>query len=130
MRPAAAASAGRWSSCLPCPRGAWVFGLAQDLLARPITPGAKTALFQILAKQPGIKLVGKVTDQLGRPGMAVAMPGQDGTHRLIIAPKTAQYLGDEFWATTSRSTPDRSTLLPVDGLDRPAGRTALNPDGV
>jgi hypothetical protein len=87
----------------------WVFGEAQDLLAGPITPGAKTALFQVLAKQPGIKLVGKVTDRLGRPGMAVAMPGDGGTFRLIIAPKTAQFLSDEFWSTTTQPTPDRST---------------------
>ncbi|MCW2915001.1 MAG: polymerase [Actinomycetia bacterium] len=101
----------------------WVFGEAQDLLAGPITPGAKTALFQVLAKQPGIKLVGKVTDRLGRPGMAVAMPGDGGTFRLIIAPKTAEYLGDEFWGTTTQSTPDRSTSYQSMGwTDRLGGR--------
>lgn len=84
----------------------YVWSTAQDLLAGPITPGTKAALYRVLAEQKGIRLVGKVTDPLGRPGMALAYTdGKSASHvggqgsldeyRLIIDPQSAQLLAYE-----------------------------------
>jgi hypothetical protein len=52
----------------------YVWTTAQDLLAGPITPGTKAALYRVLAAQRGIRSVGEVKDALGRTGVALAMP--------------------------------------------------------
>jgi hypothetical protein len=74
-----------------------VFGLAQALLVGPIKPGTRAALYRVLAKQPGLKLGGKATDQTGRAGMAVDLPAAKGDVdiRLIIDPATGQLLAQE-----------------------------------
>lgn len=82
--------------------GEMVWETAQDLLAGPIRPGTRAALYRILAEQPDIKLVGAVTDPLGRHGMALIskgdarpVPGRLRTaagDQLIIDPVTAQLL--------------------------------------
>ncbi|NVI91709.1 CU044_5270 family protein [Actinomadura sp. BRA 177] len=77
---------------------AYVWGIAHDLLGGPITPGTKAALFKVLAGLPGIRMIGKTTDRLGRPGMAVAATsapdgGAGATEsRLVISAKTADLL--------------------------------------
>ncbi|MFG1856982.1 CU044_5270 family protein [Actinomadura geliboluensis] len=82
---------------------AYVWGIAHDLLGGPVTPGAKSALFKVLAGQPGIRLAGEATDRLGRPGTAVvAASGPDGgaaatESRLVISATTADLL--EFRTT-------------------------------
>lgn len=69
----------------------YVFGVAQDLLAGPITPATKSALFRMLAGQPGITYLGAGTDRLGRRGAVLALKG--GTEiRLIIDPRTGRLL--------------------------------------
>jgi hypothetical protein len=45
---------------------------ALDLLSAPIKPGTRSALFKVLAEQPGITSKGEVTDGLGRTGVALA----------------------------------------------------------
>ncbi|MCO6004387.1 CU044_5270 family protein [Actinoallomurus purpureus] len=80
-----------------------VFGNAQDLLAGPLTPGTKAALYRVLAKQPGIRYLGTATDPMGRKGAVLAMGSGDdaqqaksgGEIRLIIDPKTGQLLAQE-----------------------------------
>ncbi len=69
----------------------YVFGTAQDLLAGPITPATKSALFRLLAKQPGITYLGTGTDRLGRKGAVIAQKGE-AEIRLIIDPKTGRLL--------------------------------------
>ncbi|MES9535851.1 CU044_5270 family protein [Actinomadura sp. NPDC000600] len=69
----------------------YVFGTAQDLLVGPITPATKSALFRMLAEQPGITYLGTGTDRLGRKGAVLA--GKGGIEiRLIIDPETGQLL--------------------------------------
>lgn len=80
----------------------YVWSTAQDLLAGPITPGTKAALYRVLAGQPGIRYVGTVKDRLGRPGTALAMPSSDGESRLIIDQRTGELLAYESWAKGAR----------------------------
>lgn len=80
-----------------------IWGTAQDLLAGPISPGTRAALYRVLADQPEIKMIGTVTDSLGRRGVALAVdhaphklspnrtiPGSQ--ERLVIDPQSAQLL--------------------------------------
>lgn len=82
---------------------AYVWGIAHDLLGGPITPGTKSALFKVLAGQPGIRLLGTTADRLGRPGTAVAAKsapdgGAGATEsRLVISAKTADLLEYRTW---------------------------------
>ncbi|GAA4620883.1 hypothetical protein GCM10023196_006580 [Actinoallomurus vinaceus] len=82
----------------------YVFGEAQDLLAGPLTPGAKAALYRLLAKQPGIRYLGTATDPMGRRGAVLALGSggdavrqakSDGEIRLIVDPNTGRLLAQE-----------------------------------
>ncbi|WP_344282256.1 hypothetical protein, partial [Actinomadura napierensis] len=75
----------------------YLWWTAQDLLAGPITPGTKAALYRLLADQPGIRSEGAATDRLGRKGVAVSRAEGTGHRRLVIDPKTAELLADEYF---------------------------------
>ena len=59
-----------------------------------LQPNVRAAFYNILSQLPGIKLVGPVTDPLGRPGIEVSMQRDAHTERevLIFDPHTAQLL--------------------------------------
>ncbi|MGI5321749.1 CU044_5270 family protein [Actinomadura nitritigenes] len=101
----------------------YLWWTAQDLLAGPITPGTKAALYRLLADQSGIRAEGTVTDRAGRRGVAVSRAEGTGHRRLIIDPETAELLADEYFGGTG-STPFLSMTYKamgwVDSLnDRP-----------
>lgn len=79
----------------------YVWSTAQDLLAGPITPGTKAALYRVLAAQPGIKYAGEVKDSLGRTGAALTMANPpkfpQGESRLVVDPGTGRLLAYESW---------------------------------
>lgn len=69
----------------------WQTGV--DLMTAPITPGTRSALFKVLADQPGITSQGEAKDVLGRTGVALSSSTADAfTFRLIIDPQTAELL--------------------------------------
>ncbi|MEU7829878.1 CU044_5270 family protein [Nonomuraea sp. NPDC049129] len=79
----------------------YVWSAAQDLLAGPISPGTRSALYRLLAEQPAIKSLGEVTDSLGRTGVALARAAAGngdsaGEARLIVDDETAELLSYEF----------------------------------
>ncbi|MFI0350777.1 CU044_5270 family protein [Actinomadura sp. 9N407] len=85
----------------------YVWGIAHSLLAGPLSPKTKGALYKVLAQQPGIRLKGRVTDALGRHGIAVVPPAStDGGARigsqLIIAPATGALLEHATWEGEDR----------------------------
>ncbi|MCO5968048.1 CU044_5270 family protein [Actinoallomurus soli] len=81
----------------------YVFGEAQDLLAGPLTPGAKAGLYRLLAEQPGIRYLGTAADPMGRKGAVLALGGNDDSAspgknfeiRLIIDPRSGRLLAQE-----------------------------------
>jgi hypothetical protein len=81
-----------------------VWGTAQDLLSLPISSGTRSALFQILAEQPGIRVAGKMTDPEGRRGIAVDMPTGSFRSRMIIDPTTTRLLAYEAWDSSDAQT--------------------------
>ncbi|MFI6790998.1 CU044_5270 family protein [Nonomuraea sp. NPDC050383] len=77
----------------------YVWSTAQDLLAGPISPGTRSALYRVLAEQPAIRSLGGVTDAQGRTGTALArtVAGEgEGESRLIVDDDTAELLSFEF----------------------------------
>jgi hypothetical protein len=67
------------------------FTVVGDIMrVSPLRPGVRAAFYTILSRLPGISLVGRVKDPLGRPGIEVAM----GDNVLIFDPHTAQLLSD------------------------------------
>jgi len=65
--------------------------------ARQTPPAVLRGIYEFLATLPGIRLIGDVTDPLGRPGKAVAVDGDPVTNEgigieLIVAPETGEPL--------------------------------------
>lgn len=76
-----------------------------DLLRETDAPPAlRAALFKVAASIPGVKILGRVTDRLGRTGVVVAYVdhppagkyrGMYGLDELIFAPKTSALLDEQ-----------------------------------
>ncbi|SNS19847.1 hypothetical protein SAMN05443665_1001442 [Actinomadura meyerae] len=102
----------------PYPYYVWM--VAQDLLAGPLTPGTRAALYRVLSEQEGVRSDGAVTDQLRRRGVGVSMGGPAGRIRLIIDPRTAALLAFESFVD-ERGEPGLSMAYKamgwVDSLD-------------
>ncbi|MEV5608535.1 hypothetical protein [Streptomyces sp. NPDC052225] len=100
------------------------FGQAAVLLEdAPVRPAVRAALFEILAAQDGVELIGTVKDSQGRSGTAVEyttapseFTGKRTTIRLVIAPGSGKLL--ESSSRTPGRPDERSTFLEVG----PAGR--------
>ncbi|WP_338704259.1 CU044_5270 family protein (plasmid) [Streptomyces sp. Q6] len=83
-------------------RSAWMLRQAGNLVTMPVKPGVRAAAYRLMAALPGVRVVGHVTDPLGREGVAVAFPGTYRTplgttqERLVIDPATGDMLSDEL----------------------------------
>jgi hypothetical protein len=62
-----------------------------------VSPAQRAALYEVVARIPGVELVGSVRDSVGRSGMAVAIDDNSGrtTHRLVIDPRTGTMLEEQ-----------------------------------
>jgi hypothetical protein len=80
-----------------------IFQAATWLLARPITPPAlRAALFRVLAGLEGIRVLGPVTDEAGRRGIAVAITVNGVRHELIFDPHSTLLLAERDIAVTAQ----------------------------
>lgn len=83
-----------------------------DLLRETDAPPAlRAALFKIAASIPGVRVLGRVTDRLGRTGIVVAyvdrpragkFPGVYGLVELIFAPQTSALLDEQTVLVNAR----------------------------
>lgn len=80
-----------------------LFTIVGDLLREsPAPPALRKALWEMAARVPGVRLVGPVTDSIGRPGVAV----QRGEQRYVLDPSTGRLLeestslGAQSWRST------------------------------
>ena len=72
-----------------------MFTIVGDLLREAPTPAAlRAALYRVAARVPGVELLGKVHDAIGRPGVAVALGEPHERSELVFDPKTAELLGE------------------------------------
>ncbi|MFE6889599.1 hypothetical protein [Streptomyces sp. NPDC057694] len=99
--------------------GDGAFAQASILLEdAPVRPAVRAALFEILAAQDGVRLVGTVKDSQGRSGTAVEyttapseFTGKRSTIRLVIAPDSGKLL--ESSSRTAGRPAERATFLEV-----------------
>jgi hypothetical protein len=86
----------------PSDRTAWILRQAGNLVTMPVKPGVRAAAYRVMAGLPGVRVVGHVTDPLGREGVAVEFPGTYRTalgttkQRLVIDASTGDMLSDEL----------------------------------
>ncbi len=78
-----------------------VFEGAAALLLGPtkgMTPALASALFQVMADQPGVQLLGTVTDHDGQQGQAVSLPttGTVRVSEVVVDPASGQLLEARF----------------------------------
>lgn len=78
-----------------------------------VPPASRAALFEAMARIPGIAVVEGVTDAAGRTGVAVERDG----FSLIFHPKTYAYLGDRTFTGAPRSTATAPPATPEGRLD-------------
>ncbi|MGY5050706.1 CU044_5270 family protein [Streptomyces sp. 900105755] len=82
-------------------RSAWMLRQAGNLITMPVKPAVRAAAYRVMAGLPGVRVVGHVTDPLGREGVAVefpkAYPTPLGTtrERLVVDPSTGSMLSDQ-----------------------------------
>lgn len=82
------------------------FYAARTLLMerQPLTPGLRAAVLRVLARDPAVRDLGRVTDRAGRAGVAVAVSDASGglpeSLRMILDPATGHLLGFEEVLTT------------------------------
>ncbi|MDX3693267.1 CU044_5270 family protein [Streptomyces europaeiscabiei] len=83
-------------------RTAYVLRQATDLITMPVKPAVRAAAYRVLAEQPGVRGLGRVTDPLGREGVGVAFPGTDETplgsveQRVVVDPSTGELLCEQL----------------------------------
>jgi len=73
-----------------------MFTLVGDSLRETsATPAQRSALYQVVARIPGVTLVGETTDSAGRPGIAVARDDHGFRSTLVFDPQTSALLSEE-----------------------------------
>jgi hypothetical protein len=85
---------------VPVSIGLEMFVALSDVLREArATPEQRAAVYEALARVPGVKLLGEVTDRFGRQGTAVAIAAEDNEpsgflfrHVLVFDPRTANLL--------------------------------------
>jgi hypothetical protein len=88
------------------------FAIVRGLAETPTSAQLRAALYRVLATTPGIRLLGRTRDSIGRSGIALAVNVQDAELEMIIDPTTGQLL------QTSRTLLHRSKAY-LDGRQPP-----------
>ncbi|MFJ2397235.1 CU044_5270 family protein [Streptomyces sp. NPDC087843] len=82
-------------------RAAWVLRQTANLITMPVKPAVRAAAYRVMADLPGVKVLGRVSDPLGREGVGVVFPGTDRTplgitqQRLVVDPATGAMLSEQ-----------------------------------
>ncbi len=82
-------------------RTAFVLRQAGNLATMPVKPAVRAAAYRVMAELPGVRVVGHVTDPLGREGVGVEFPDAYRTpagttkQRLVIDPSTGAMLCEQ-----------------------------------
>lgn len=90
---------------IPLSKPEYIASMATNLMDSPVTPATRAAFLRVLADQPSIISLGKVTDPLGRTGVALALRytrsdptigfGQEYEAHWIIDEKTTKMLATD-----------------------------------
>jgi hypothetical protein len=95
---------------------AGLFSPIAQFLLLPTSPRLRAALFRVLAELPGVKLLGRQRDRLGRGGIAVAVTPPGGPDRvreeLLFDPATSNLLQTQT-VLLSTSSASRGPSMPA-----------------
>jgi hypothetical protein len=86
---------------MPTDKQEWLLAVASDLLVDiPVSGPVRAAAFRLIATLPGVRPLGAVTDQRGRPGQGFAFTSGNATigsveYRFVIDAATGRALGRE-----------------------------------
>jgi hypothetical protein len=102
-----------------------VWNEALALLADPVSAQVRSATFKVMASLPGVRLLGPMTDPLGRHGYGLAAGPQDpGAARyhpvaaVVIDPRTGSLLATEHIGPMAPNL-QCETVDPADGNGKP-----------
>lgn len=90
------------------PKQEAVFNGIVTLLTSPASPELRSALYDVLAGLPYLRLVGRVQDSAGRTGVAVEYDLEDVRSRVVIDPETALPLEEK---TSRLGGPENGDLI-------------------
>jgi hypothetical protein len=101
------------------PRFSDIFSYAQTLLGAggtggsPLPPKVSAAMYRVIARLPGMRLIGPTRDPLGRPGVAVGLffKHQPGRIELIFNPKTGVLLGGRIISLSAKAGAPPGTVM-------------------
>jgi hypothetical protein len=88
------------------------WGMLRGLAETPTSAALRAALYRVIAATPGIRLLGRERDSIGRYGMAVAIDVEGARLVMILDPQTGELL------QTSRTLLHRSSAY-LDGKQPP-----------
>ncbi len=77
-----------------------MFETAASLLAGPVSPGVRAALYRLIATLPGLRSDGEVRDALGRLGAGVSIGGGRERARITFDPASGELFSDSVGALT------------------------------
>lgn len=85
------------------PPGDWeTFNLAADTLTWGYAPPQlRAALYQVMAELPGVELIGRTQDALGRVGIAIGYTHDDDQRQEVVFERTAGAVLERRWVSVS-----------------------------
>jgi hypothetical protein len=106
---------GTWSARHPGSGGATADQLIWDealaLLADPVSPRVRSAAFRVLAQLPGVRLLGRMRDPLGRSGYGIGTGRTALGEIAIIDPSTGSLLASEIPGGSGGPTPAQARTM-------------------
>lgn len=88
------------------------FTIVGDLLRdSPAPPQLRAALFRVVARLPGVVLVGPTSDQIGRAGVAVGYVNGNERDDLIFDPASGSLLGERTVSVGSSAGAPAGTII-------------------
>jgi hypothetical protein len=82
-------------------RSSWMLRQAANLVTMPVKPGVRAAAYRVMAHLPGVRVIARATDPLGREGVGVEFPSTYRTplgttqQRLVVDPSSGAMLSEQ-----------------------------------
>ncbi|KUN18803.1 hypothetical protein AQJ23_39425 [Streptomyces antibioticus] len=97
-------------------RSTWILRQAGNLVTMPVKPAVRAAAYRVMAGLPRVRVLGHVTDPLGREGVGVEFPETYRTplgttrQRLVVDASTGDMLSDELLLVTPSARAEATGL--------------------
>ena len=109
------------------PASSWLFDAAFGLLAEPVTPAVRSAVYRLLAALPDVRNLGAVRDVAGQEGTGIALDSRQP--RCLIPGSPQDVPGSSSPPTASCVVQERLIINPATGLPLAQELAYLTPPG-